>query len=63
MTEQLCRTCRFWERIGGGDVGECRIHPPRPAFLADAARNEFRAVWPETAEDEWCGSHQPEAPE
>jgi hypothetical protein len=50
---------------GFGDYGYCRRTPPMPDIVPLLARFQDKealatayvvgAVWPETAEDEWCG--------
>jgi hypothetical protein len=66
-----CETCRFWadDKTEGG--GECRKALPRavvsapwlPKFLAlgKVRKMVWRAAWPLTEPDDWCGEHQPAA--
>lgn len=65
---ERCGTCRFWVSDGGEDsnmelVGECRSSAPvrinldlpeEDRFLS----NQYRAIWPETGEGDWCGEWQ-----
>lgn len=54
-----CETCRFWDsstqRVNAqpDTTGACR----RQAPLADFRTAE--AFWPFSADDDWCGEHQP----
>lgn len=51
MTNNTCKTCRFWDyEYSRNNSGLCRINPP-----VSAGDN----VWPETHSTDWCGQHQP----
>lgn len=45
-----CSTCAWWAQIDDSELGQCRLHAPRPR---DHNRDSTR--WPITAEDDWCG--------
>lgn len=67
MTEQCCKTCKFWpiNQYGSGNGGyntdggysQCRRRAP--IFTGDARRDSYFAgkgtAWPYTAKDDWCG--------
>jgi hypothetical protein len=56
---QLCEKCKYWIETGGTDeglVGECRINAPSPELIDASATATIRyAVWPVTADSDWCG--------
>ncbi len=71
---RTCATCRFWEPPDPGylniSLGECRAqHPKRSGWwetghgkMCDDGQlrcpSRWRAGWPETVADQWCGEHQ-----
>ena len=50
--EQTCRSCRHYAK----DAGECRRQPPK-AVKKDA---QYTGVWPQVADDRWCGEYKTE---
>jgi hypothetical protein len=69
-----CATCRFWEPPDPGypnqPGGECRAQPPEArgwretgdVKMCDDGKlrrlSRWRAGWPETMPEHWCGEHQ-----
>ena len=54
MSEATCGTCPFWDELGDGPRGECRVS--HPTFAWD--RNDERwHAFPVTHEDDWCSEH------
>lgn len=69
---ETCKTCRFWgsERAHlDPPVGSCRVKAPLRSerfvhvssdpFASPKASWPRRAEWPWSADDDWCGEHQP----
>lgn len=46
MLNNHCNRCRWWQRKGQSDVGQCRVASPSPG-------------WPTTAADDFCGEFAP----
>ncbi len=59
---QVCEKCKYWVETGGTDsglVGECHRNAPNPELIDAAAASRVRcAVWPATADRDWCGSFE-----
>jgi hypothetical protein len=58
----VCENCKFWSETGGTDdglVGECRRNSPIPVILDGAVDATIRfAIWPATAQYQWCGDFE-----
>ena len=56
---KICEKCMYWIETGGTDdgmVGECRRNAPLPALIdSSSTSNVHYAVWPVTADRDWCG--------
>jgi hypothetical protein len=57
---EQCEHCRFWKRLEQSEKphGYCRRYAPRPfgvARISDAGEWYDRAIWPTTADGDWCG--------
>jgi hypothetical protein len=59
---QLCEKCKHWMETGGTDdglVGECHRNAPHPELIDAASTTNIRyAVWPVTADKNWCGKFE-----
>ena len=59
---QICEKCKYWVETGGTDnglVGECHRNAPHPALIDAASSVTIRyAVWPVTADGNWCGKFE-----
>ena len=59
---KTCETCKYWVETGGTDdglVGECRRNAPHPELIDAASTANIRyAVWPVTADRDWCGKYE-----
>jgi hypothetical protein len=59
---QVCEQCKYWIETGGTDtglVGECHRNAPAPELIDAAASSRVRyAVWPVTADKDWCGGFE-----
>ncbi|HSO62710.1 MAG TPA: hypothetical protein VLR50_16890 [Desulfobacterales bacterium] len=59
---QVCEKCKYWAETGGTDsglVGECHCNAPQPALIDAASTANIRyAVWPVTADRNWCGKYE-----
>lgn len=57
-----CEKCKYWIETGGTDsglVGECRRNSPAPILNENPANSNFRyALWPVTADKQWCGDFE-----
>jgi hypothetical protein len=56
---RTCEKCTYWHETGGTDdgmVGECRRNAPSPELIDSSSTSTVRyAVWPVTADRDWCG--------
>lgn len=55
-----CETCYWWDkhRIKGvTGLGECRRNPPLAVREPDINPYIHMAIWPTTADENWCGEH------
>lgn len=60
VPERCCETCRFWNRsIVRSDPTDdtIELHPCHARSPGFDDRTGV-AVWPATAEDDWCGDHK-----
>jgi hypothetical protein len=59
---QICEKCKHWMETGGTDdglVGECHRNAPHPELIDAASTTNIRyAVWPVTADKNWCGKFE-----
>jgi hypothetical protein len=59
---QICEKCKYWTETGGTDsglVGECHRNAPQPELIDAASTANIRyAVWPVTADSNWCGKYE-----
>jgi hypothetical protein len=59
---QTCEKCTYWVETGGTDeglVGECHRNAPHPELIDVASTSKIRyAVWPVTADRNWCGKFE-----
>jgi len=59
---QICEKCKHWMETGGTDdglVGECHRNAPHPETIDAASTTNIRyAVWPVTADKNWCGKFE-----
>jgi hypothetical protein len=59
---QICEKCKYWLETGGTDdglVGECHRNAPHPQLIDAASSANIRyAVWPVTADRNWCGKFE-----
>jgi len=59
---QICEKCKYWVETGGTDsglVGECHRNAPQPELIDAASTVTIRyAVWPVTADRNWCGKFE-----
>jgi hypothetical protein len=59
---QICEKCKYWLETGGTDaglVGECHRNAPYPELIDAACTANIRyAVWPVTADKNWCGKFE-----
>ncbi len=57
-----CENCKYWIETGGTDtglVGECRRNSPSPILNENPANANIRyALWPVTADKQWCGDFE-----
>ena len=57
-----CENCKFWIETGGTDsglVGECRRNSPFPILKEKPDDSNIRyALWPVTADQQWCGDYE-----
>lgn len=65
MSDQhrACRNCEYWDQMY--DIGICRRHAPKPVLNClvpneEESKPTSNAVWPSTAEGDWCGEFSPE---
>ncbi len=59
--DRTCEGCAFWKQVAG-NVGQCRRRSPQPAMASlvpDNGPGTWRASWPDTLEDDWCGEFSP----
>lgn len=58
----ICEKCTYWIETGGTDdglVGECHRNAPHPELTDAASTANIRfAVWPVTADRNWCGKFE-----
>ena len=54
MSNETCKTCRFWEQFESESWGECRRFPP--TLAERSCENRF----PQTAVDVGCGEWRPQ---
>ena len=58
----LCENCKYWIETGGTDtglVGECRRNSRVPILSENQANSNLRyALWPVTADKQWCGDFE-----
>lgn len=63
MTERRCVSCKYWEPIESGQVGQCRVLPAKivsyPA--SGTASLHYGIVYPNGYCDEWKGVRVGEA--
>jgi hypothetical protein len=53
-----CDRCRWWERTGDSEQGECRAGLPQQIqnkYTIQLVGNSLTGVWPVTAASSWCG--------
>jgi hypothetical protein len=59
---ERCEACKFWNETGGSDsglVGECHRNAPSPILCEKPVDSNFRyALWPVTADQQWCGDFE-----
>jgi len=59
---QVCEKCKYWTETGGTDsglVGECHRNAPQPQLIDAASTANIRyAIWPVTADRDWCGKYE-----
>jgi hypothetical protein len=59
---QICEKCTYWVETGGTDdgmVGECHRNAPLPELIDSSSTSTVRyAVWPVTADKNWCGKFE-----
>jgi hypothetical protein len=59
---QLCEKCKYWAETGGTDAGtveECHRNAPQPGLIDACSTATMRyAVWPVTADKNWCGKFE-----
>ena len=55
MSEPSCATCRFWVRLGEGNVGDCRKNAP--TLVREGHPFNMR-IWPNTYDIDWCDEHK-----
>ena len=68
MTQETCKTCRWWHNTLP-DRGACRVKPPQLSgqkihvsddpFAAPKPNWPTVGVWPWTMPDDFCSEHQP----
>jgi hypothetical protein len=60
--DNVCEKCKYWKETGGTDsglVGECHRNAPQPELTAAGSTANIRcAVWPITADRNWCGQFE-----
>jgi len=60
--DQACEKCKYWMETGGTDsglVGECHCNAPQPELIDASTTSNLRyAVWPVTADKNWCGKFE-----
>jgi len=53
-----CEDCIYWEnsrKHPSSGTGECRCHSPVGSYERLGLAGDFRAYWPVTFNNEWCG--------
>jgi len=57
--DKICIKCKYFEKTGEGEPGECRHYPP-DTHVVDG---ELVTVFPQVLADEWCGEWTEQAEE
>lgn len=57
MSAKTCDSCRFWVRLGEGNVGDCRKYAPR---LVREGHPFNMRIWPNTYDIDWCDEFKEE---
>lgn len=52
-----CSTCLYFDYVFG-NVGLCRVDPPKANSESGLCENGLRGVWPEVVKSDWCGKHE-----
>ncbi len=47
--EEICKWCKYWTPLLGGNLGVCYCMPPTPSSL------NRDGIQPRTGGDDWCG--------
>jgi hypothetical protein len=60
--DHICEKCKYWLETGGTDsglVGECHRNAPQPELIDTSSKANIRyAIWPVTADENWCGQFE-----
>jgi len=52
--DKTCAKCKYWDNANSNS-GQCRRSAPQAVVFKVDSEVEYRSVFPETVESDWCG--------